>query len=66
MDQPTGTNVCKCPHHMFAGILMLVFGLLFLAGNLEWVGWNVVSLGWPVIVMLAGVMKLGEGKCKCC
>ena len=61
-----GANVCKCPHHMFTGGLLLIFGLLFLAGNLGWVGSNVVDLGWPIIVILGGIAKLGEGKCKCC
>ncbi len=59
-------NLCKCPHHKTMSGLVILFGLLFLGGNLGWLGWGVVNAGWPVLVIVAGVMKMMEGKCKCC
>jgi len=59
-------NVCKCTHHKMGGVFAVVFGLLFLGGTLGWWGGNVVSMGWPVLVILVGLFKMMEGKCKCC
>ncbi len=57
---------CKCPHHACMSVLVLVFGLLFLLGALDVFTDRVVSIVWPILVIVAGFMKLGEGKCKCC
>ena len=59
-------NVCKCSHHKMWPLLVVVFGLLFLGGSLSWWGAQVVNVGWPVLVVLAGLFKWMEGKCKCC
>ena len=57
---------CKCPHHMVPALLVVVFGLLFLLGDYGVVSGQVVTVGWPILVVLAGVMKLGGRMCKCC
>jgi len=61
-----GANVCKCSHHKMWSTLLIVFGLLFLGGNFGWWGMQVVNTGWPILVILAGFLKIMEGKCKCC
>lgn len=65
MEGSNSANVCKCHHHKAWGILVVLFGLLFLGGNWGWWGSGVVAL-WPVLVILVGLFKLMEGKCKCC
>ena len=57
---------CACPHHKIMPVLVVVFGLVFLLGS-----WNIftasaVSTLWPLIVIVAGLLKMGQGKCKCC
>jgi hypothetical protein len=58
--------MCKCPHHKVVPGLTVLFGLLFLAGYMGWVSMNTVQLGWPILVILAGIMKMSRGMCKCC
>ena len=65
MMEGSGENVCKCHHHKFIPLLIVLFGLLFLGGNLEWWGWGVANAGWPGLVIIGGAMKMMEGKCKC-
>ena len=57
---------CACPHHKIMPVLVVVFGMVFLLGS-----WNIftdsaVSTLWPLIVIVAGFLKMGQGKCKCC
>ena len=64
MDGKMG-GMCKCPHHKVVPGLTVLFGLLFLAGNMGWVSMETVAW-WPVLVILAGLMKMSRGMCKCC
>lgn len=66
MNDSQGGNVCKCSHHKLGGVLVVLFGLLFLGGTFGWWGGNVVNIGWPVLVIIGGLSKMMEGKCKCC
>lgn len=59
-------NVCKCSHHKVKSVLTVLFGLLFLGGTLGWWSGQIVSVGWPILVIVAGLSKMMEGKCKCC
>ena len=61
-------GVCKCPHHKVFPILIILLGLDFLLGALGVISWHVANIIWPVLVILAGLMKLGtkSGMCKCC
>ena len=61
-------NTCKCPHHKVMPVLVILFGLTFLLGAWGTISKDTVNIVWPVLVMLAGVMKLGEQSrvCKCC
>lgn len=61
-----GEKRCGCMHHGFIPVLVVLFGLLFLLGNLGVVSARTVDVGWPILVGLAGLQKLLEGKCKCC
>ena len=66
MMMKKGANMCACPHHKFIPGLVTLFGILFLLGNLGIITENLVMNGWPILVILAGLMKMGEGKCTCC
>lgn len=61
-----GKMACKCPHHMMIPGLVVLFGLLFLLEALGVVAMSLVEVVWPVLVILAGLQKMMEGKCKCC
>lgn len=63
---PSSGNVCACKHHKFLPGLMILFGLLFLGKAMEFVSMDLVNWGWPILVVVAGFMKMTEGKCKCC
>ena len=60
------SGMCPCPHHKMPGMLMVVFGLTFLMGSLNVLTQDAVTITWPVLVILAGLMKVMERKCKCC
>lgn len=59
-------GVCKCPHHKMVPGLIVLFGLVFLLGTFEVLTSYAVSIIWPILVILGGLMKMMEGKCKCC
>lgn len=61
-----GKNLCKCPHHKMIPGLVVLFGLLFLLHALGVVTEGLVSVVWPVLVILVGLQKMMQGKCKCC
>jgi len=57
---------CSCFHHSMFGVWMMLIGLLFLLGHFEVIGANIVSMSWPIVLMLAGLQKAFQHKCKCC
>jgi len=59
-------NMCKCPHHKAMPILVILFGLTFLLGAWGTLSQETVNFVWPVLVILAGVVKMTKGMCKCC
>ena len=66
MDESMQKNVCGCPHHRMIPLLVVLFAIVFLLGAFDVLTQRVVSISWPVIVGVAGLMKLGESRCKCC
>ena len=66
MGENDGAKVCKCSHHSFAGIFIIVFGLLFLAGNMGYISSSTVDWGWPTLVILGGIFHMTKRMCKCC
>lgn len=60
------SDMCPCPHHKMLPFLLVAFGLVFFLGNLNILTQAAVTMTWPVIVMAAGLMKLMQGRCKCC
>jgi hypothetical protein len=63
---PTQGKTCSCGHHKVVPTLIVLFGLLFLLAAFDVVGARVVEIVWPILVIIGGIMKFGEGKCKCC
>ena len=59
-------NLCGCVHHKTIPILVVLFGLAFLLLRLNILTEEFVGLAWPVIVIVVGLTKLYEHKCKCC
>ena len=59
-------NVCKCPHHKMIPLLVLLFGITFLLGALGTLSAGTVNVVWPILVIIAALMKLSKGMCKCC
>lgn len=61
-------NMCKCPHHKVVPVLVVLFGVTFLLGAWGTLSWGTVNVVWPILVILAGLIKIGEksGMCKCC
>ena len=59
-------KVCPCPHHSMLPIFVVAFGLTFLLRALGVLEPGIANIIWPVIVIAAGVAKLGSRFCKCC
>ena len=57
---------CECHHHKFLPLLVILFALVFLLGNTGVFSSQLVGVLWPILVGLAGILKLGESKCRCC
>lgn len=66
MEGTTQANVCGCLHHKMMPAFVVVFGLLFWGETFGWWGSQVVNIGWPGVLIVAGLFKMMEGKCKCC
>lgn len=58
--------MCKCGHHRMGPVLVVLFGLDFLGGAMGWWSMDFVNVSWPILVIVAGAMKMMEGRCKCC
>lgn len=56
--------VCRCTHHKFIPVLIILFGLTFLLQAMNVFTPMFVSIAWPMMVIAAGLTKLGG--CKCC
>ena len=60
------SSACPCIHHKVVPGLVVVFGLIFLLQAVNVLTMQFVSVAWPVVVVAAGVAKLGQQGCKCC
>ena len=58
--------MCGCPHHKIVPGLVILFGLLFLLGAYDVFTMRTVQIVWPILVIVAGLMKISQGSCKCC
>ena len=56
--------VCKCPHHKVVPWVVILIGVDFLLGAVGVLTWSFVNITWPILLIIAGIMKLGM--CKCC
>jgi hypothetical protein len=66
MEEMKAGMTCKCPHHKMLPLLVVLFGLNFLLGTLSVITMRTESIIWPIIVIVAGLMKMSGGACKCC
>jgi len=66
MEEKMKAGVCKCPHHKVLPLLVVLLGLAFFLEALGVLTSGFVGLVWPILVVLAGLMKLTAGNCKCC
>ncbi len=66
MNNESDAKVCNCPHHKMVPIFIVLIGLTFLLGALNVLSAGAVSITWPIFVILAGLMKMMKGACKCC
>jgi hypothetical protein len=66
MNGKTCGGKCGCGHHKVFPILVILFGLAFLLAQVNVLSWNFVGVTWPILVIIAGIMKLCGGMCKCC
>lgn len=66
MEEKMKGGLCGCPHHKMFPLFVVSFGLVFLLEALDILTSAFVAIAWPIIVTAAGLMKLTEGKCKCC
>ena len=66
MEKHENDMVCKCTHHKFVPLVVILFALTFLLGALDVLGARTVSVIWPILVGVVGLMKLTESRCKCC
>ncbi|OGZ53598.1 MAG: hypothetical protein A3B25_00650 [Candidatus Ryanbacteria bacterium RIFCSPLOWO2_01_FULL_48_26] len=67
MDQTqTQGKTCPCPHHKMTPILVVLIGVDFLLGAFNILTPETVQIIWPILVIIGGLTKLNEGRCKCC
>lgn len=55
---------CKCAHHWFKGLALLVLGVLFLLGTLGVMEFSFL-VWWPLFPILMGINMLMNRMCKC-
>ena len=58
-------ETCKCVHHKFVPMLVVIFGVLFFLHAIGSLSSQTLNYMWPVIVILVGVMKMSDNMCKC-
>lgn len=56
---------CKCMHHKMVPALVAAIGLVFLLKALEIFSVATADILWPILLMLAGLIKMTSGNCKC-
>ncbi len=59
-------SACECGHHRTMPVIVILFGLTFLLKALGTLDAGTVDYIWPILVIIAGCMKWGGMKCKCC
>lgn len=58
-------KACTCMHHHMLALLVTLFGVVFLFGDLGWIPGQMVNVIWPLILVIGGIGKMLEGRCKC-
>ncbi len=66
MEQHMNGKKCTCAHHKMVPALIALLGFVFLLNSLALVPQRFADLAWPTIIMLIGLQKLFEHKCRCC
>lgn len=56
---------CGCGHHKIIPFIVLVIGIMFFLQAVGTVDPVLNAKVWPVLVILAALIKLTSGKCKC-
>ena len=62
---PQGAK-CPCPHHKMVPIFIILIGLTFLLNAFNVLTAYATSIIWPVLLIVIGLQKIFERKCKCC
>ena len=57
---------CPCPHHKMVPILIILIGLTFLLNAFGTLDNHTTAIVWPILVVLLGLQKIFETRCKCC
>jgi energy-coupling factor transporter transmembrane protein EcfT len=57
---------CNCMHHKVVPLVIVLIGLAFLLQAFNVLTPMFVAIAWPVLVIIAGLTKLGGRSCKCC
>ncbi len=59
-------GMCGYMHHKMGPLLIVLIGLVFLLKALGYMEAGTAYIAWPVLLILAGMMKMSCGMCKCC
>ena len=57
---------CRCPHHSLTWIFLSLLGLTIFLGNMGVIAEHTASVIWPVFLILIGLQKAIDKRCKCC
>lgn len=57
---------CNCPHHKMVPIFIVLIGLTFLLNALGTLSMQATSIIWPILLIVIGLQKMFQHKCKCC